>query len=184
MMETKWRVLASETVLKDRWIDVRADRCLTPSGAEISPYYVLGYPDWVHVVALTPGRDLVLVRQYRHAAGAAFLELPGGGVDPRDGSLEQAARRELAEETGFTSECWHAVSTLYPNPATQTNRVHTFLALDAVNAHAQRLDRGEEGLAVTLLPFDDVFETLGTGILGQAMHVSAMFLAARRLAEL
>ena len=142
-MEPKWRTLSSETLLKDRWIDVRADKCQTPSGVEISPYYVLSYPDWVHIVALTPERGLILVRQYRHAAGETVLELPGGGVEPADGGLEQAARRELAEETGYTSDRWLKVSSLFPNPATHSNRVHTFLAVDAVAGCERQLDAGE-----------------------------------------
>ena len=183
-MEPKWRTLSSTTLLKDRWINVRADQCVTPSGVEISPYYVLGYPDWVHVVALTPARDLVLVRQYRHAAGESFLELPGGGVDASDASLEQAAQRELVEETGFTAARWLKVTTLYPNPATQTNRVHTFLALNAVAEHEPQLDRGEEGLGLCVMPFETVVQGLEAGMLGQAMHVASVLLAAKVLARL
>ena len=51
--DQNWRVIRSETLLKDRWIDLRADDCVTSAGIKISPYYVLCYPDWVHVVALT-----------------------------------------------------------------------------------------------------------------------------------
>ncbi len=181
-MDTTWRTLSSEPVVRNRWIDVRSDRCLTPSGAEISPYYVLTYPDWVHVVAVTPERGLVLVRQYRHAVGESVLELPGGGMEACEGEAEQAARRELAEETGFRSERWSRISTLYPNPATHTNRVHAFLALDAVPGSGQRLDRGEEGLAVCMMPLDAVLAGLGAGVLGQAMHVSSVLLAARLIA--
>ncbi len=183
-MNQTWRTLSSRPVIKDRWIDVRADRCLTPSGAEISPYYVLTYPDWVHVVALTPKRDLLLVKQYRHAVEESFLELPGGGVETRHNSVEQSARRELAEETGFTSERWLKVSALYPNPATHTNRVFTFLALNAVADHEQQLDQGEEGLELCVMPFEDVLRGLDAGILGQAMHVSSLLLAARLITQL
>ena len=100
-------------------------------------------------------------------------------VDP-----EQSARRELAEETGFASERWLKISTLYPNPATHTNRIHTFLALDVVPRHGQRLDEGEEGLALSLMPLDEVVEALGTGLLGQSMHVAAVMLATRLLSRL
>jgi 8-oxo-dGTP pyrophosphatase MutT (NUDIX family) len=183
-MEPKWRTLSSQTRLKDRWIDVRADRCETPSGVEVNPYYVLSYVDWVHVVALTPEQELVLIRQYRHAAGDWFLEIPGGGVDARDGDIEQAARRELAEETGYTSERWQHVTTLYPNPATHTNRVHTYLAMHAVATLERRLDPGEEGLGTLVMPFDYILNQLAAGILGQAMHVASVTLAARVLARL
>lgn len=180
-----WRVVDSATLVKDRWIDLRADHCVTPSGQELNPYYVLRYPDWVHVVALTRGGQLVLVRQYRHGAGEAVLELPGGAVDAAEPDPEEAARRELLEETGYTAGRWLAVSSLFPNPATQTNRLHVFVALDAEATGAQELDPGEDGLAVELMEVRAVLAGLAGGLIGQAMHVSALLLglhAAGRLA--
>jgi 8-oxo-dGTP pyrophosphatase MutT (NUDIX family) len=175
-MDQKWRIIRTKGVWKDRWINLRADHCVTPAGTEIGPYYVLTYPDWVHVVAVTPSGGLVLVRQYRHAIGESVLELPAGAVDPSDANTEQAARRELEEETGFTAQRWRLVSSLYPNPATQTNRVHVYLALDAVCDGTQHLDKGEEGLQVSVVPIREVVHGLRTGILGQLMHVSAVLM--------
>lgn len=175
-MQRKWRVTRSESVLKDRWIDVRADHCITPDGSEISPYYVLSYPDWVHIVCLTEAGLLVLVRQYRHAAGEAFLELPGGGADGRDGDIEQAARRELLEETGYAAPRWQLITSLYPNPATHTNRVHFFLALDASYQRQPELDVGEAGLSVELMDIPAVLQGLRSGLLGHAMHASGLLL--------
>ena len=60
-MDQKWHVIGSQTLLRDRWIDVRADDCITSVGVKISPYYVLTYPDWVHVVAITSAGALLLV---------------------------------------------------------------------------------------------------------------------------
>jgi 8-oxo-dGTP pyrophosphatase MutT (NUDIX family) len=176
-MDRTWRTIRSETVLKDRWIDLRADHCVTPDGVEISPYYVLSYPDWVHVVAITADDKLVLVRQYRHAAGESLLELPGGAADPGDASMEEAAQRELAEETGFTAVRWELISSLRPNPATHTNRIHGFLALDAERAGGQKLDIGEGDLTVELHDIPAVLEGLKSGLLGQATHVSLLLLA-------
>src|ERR1700730_5135163 len=129
-MTLKWRTVRSRSILRDRWIDLREDQCVTPSGVDIGPYYVLSYPDWVHIVAITPADDLVLVRQYRHAAGAVLLELPAGTVDPSDTSTEHAARRDFAEEPGYSATSWKLVSSLYPNPATHTNLLHVYLAVD------------------------------------------------------
>lgn len=176
-MEEKWRTIRSESLLKDRWIDVRADYCVTPGGQEISPYYVLSYPDWIHIVAITADDRLVLVRQYRHAAGDFFTEVPAGAVEKTDSDIEQAARRELEEETGFTAKSWRHVSTLHANPASHTNRVHIYLALDAVCDQQQRLDHGEEGLSVHVIPVAQVLAKLPTGFIGQAMHVSSILLA-------
>ena len=178
-MVKPWQVLSSQTLLRDRWIDLRADHCRTQGGQEITPYYVLAYPDWVNVVALTDDRRLLLVEQYRHAAGSAMLELPGGAMDATDAGPLVAAQRELLEETGYAARDWRAVSSLYPNPATQTNRVHSFLAAGCHEVAAPSLDAGEEGMAVRRLPLDEVLAGLSAGLLGQAMQVAALLLALR-----
>lgn len=176
-MDKKWKTLKSEKIIKDRWIDLRSDDCLTPEGCEIKPYYVLSYPDWIHVVAITPDDCVVLVRQYRHAAGEYVTEIPAGGVEQADTDMEQTARRELQEETGFSATDWKHISTLYANPATHTNRVHTFLAIGAVKQSARHLDAGEETLTVHVVPISKVLDGLATGMIGQAMQVSSFLLA-------
>jgi 8-oxo-dGTP pyrophosphatase MutT (NUDIX family) len=176
-MDHRWQVTRSATVLKDRWIDVRADDCVDATGVEIRPYYVLSYPDWVHVVAITGDDRLVLVRQYRHAVRTMSLELPGGAVDPEDSGLEQAARRELKEETGFTARHWERITTLYPNTATHTNRMHVFLARDAALTGPPDLDPAEAGLTVELHEIAPVVGGLRSGLIGQATHASGLLLA-------
>lgn len=175
-MTEAWRVLGSRTVVSDRWIDLRADRCITPAGVEVAPYYVLAYPDWVHVVALTEGGRMELVRQYRHAVGRSVLEIPGGAVDPADGDPLRAAQRELAEETGYAAPAWRTIGSFFPNPATHTNRVHVALALRARPVAAPSLDAGEEGLMTLTLPIREVLDGLAGGLLGQSMHVAAVTL--------
>ncbi len=173
----KWTVRSSSSVRQDRWIDVRADACTTASGADISPYYVLTYPDWVHIVAITADDGVVLVRQYRHAAGAFVLELPAGAIDPADPDEITAAQRELAEETGFVAGRWDKIGALYVNAATHTNRVHTFLARDAKQAGPQILEAGEQGMTVHVMPIAQVLAELPGGLLGQSMQVSGLLLA-------
>ena len=50
---TNWKTLKSEFVLQDKWIKVRADICELPSGRQLAPYYVIEYPTWLNVVAVT-----------------------------------------------------------------------------------------------------------------------------------
>lgn len=176
-MDRKWRTSSSKTVLKDRWINLRADVCVTASGHEISPYYVLGFPDWVHVVAITPDDDLVLVRQYRHGAGATFLELPAGTVDKHDTDPLQTAARELEEETGYRARQLRMVASLYANPANQTNRVHVVLATHAELVGKRQLDLGEDGLTVETMKVRDVQAGLQLGLIQQALQVSSLVLA-------
>ncbi len=176
-MVTPWRTVSSRSVLADRWINVRADDCLTESGQQIAPYYVLTYPDFVNIVALTPDDRIVLVEQYRHGAGVSVLELPGGMMDPCDADPVATAQRELREETGFAGATWERVSSLYPNPATQTNLSHTVLATGCHLAGTTALEAGEEGMQIRCLPINDVVAGLRAGLLGQAMHVAGLLLA-------
>ena len=106
-------------------------------------FYRLQGPDWVNVVAFTRDGDLLVVEQFRHGIDASTLEIPGGGCDAGE-APEAAARRELREETGFVSDRWVALGSCTPNPATQNNHCHTFLALDCSPAGTLELDPAEE----------------------------------------
>jgi 8-oxo-dGTP pyrophosphatase MutT (NUDIX family) len=172
----KWNTLDSRTIIKDRWIDLRADKCVTPSGVDVSPYYVLSYPDWIHIVALTKDSDIVLVKQYRHAVGQVLLEIPGGMMDKADCDPIIAAKRELLEETGYAADSWRIVGSFFANPATHTNRVHVVLALNAYKQATPSLDVGEEGLVPLTEPVHRVLQKLADGLLPHAMHVAAVLL--------
>lgn len=176
-MPTKWKVARSETLLKDRWIDLRAETCVTPSGAEIAPYYLLRFPDWVHVVALTEADEIVLVREYRHGMGDFCLGLPAGIVDADDADPEQAARRELAEEAGYKARSWRRVASLQAEPSRQGNLIHVFLAQGVIGGLERRLDPGEEGLTVECRPVAELLDALADGVLPHAAQISALLLA-------
>jgi 8-oxo-dGTP pyrophosphatase MutT (NUDIX family) len=178
-----WRVLSSTIAFADRWLTVRSDRCLTAEGHEVSPYHVLEYPDWINVVAFTRGdQRLILVDEYRHGRAEVITGLVSGSVETLDGvgdsAAEAAARRELAEETGFVAGDWHKLLDCYPNPAMQTNRVVSFIAFDADPAAARLLDPSET-IDVRLEDFDKVLIRLRDGEMTmQAMHVAALWSAA------
>lgn len=134
-------------------------------------FYRLQGPDWVNVVAFTPAGDLLVVEQFRHGIDAATLEIPGGGCDEGE-APEAAARRELREETGFVSGRWVALGSCTPNPATQTNRCHTFLALDCVADGALVLDPAEE-LQVWACPWPEWEELMRRGEIHHALVLAA-----------
>lgn len=92
-----WKVLDSEYLIKRPWLTARRDHLLLPDGREIPEYYVLEYPDWVNVIAITKDGHFVMERQYRHALGCTCYELPCGVMEEGETPLE-AAQRELEEE--------------------------------------------------------------------------------------
>jgi 8-oxo-dGTP pyrophosphatase MutT (NUDIX family) len=167
-----WTVRASRTLVRDRWLGLRAETVVTGEGAVLEPFYLLDFPDWAQIVAITPEDRIVLVRQYRHGIGSVTLELPGGIVDPGETPLEAAAR-ELAEETGYVAESLRLVCSLSPNSSSHTNRCHTVLALGARPAQATAHEAGEEILVETM-PLQELWEAVPQGVLAQAMHTAAL----------
>jgi len=171
-----WTVKASRDVIRDRWIRLRADDCVTAEGTEVSPYYVLGYPDWVQVVALDEEDHVILVEQYRHAFGGMALELPAGAIDREDPSPLAAGGRELAEETGYVADEWRYVGKLSPNPATHTNFCHTVLAQN-VRAGGRLLNDPAEQIRVVRVPRREAIQLAMSGRLLNAMHVASLAVA-------
>ena len=169
-----WQVLASRPLLRDRWLSLRADTCQLPGGPVLDPFYVLEERDWVHVFALDHDGTVPVVRQYRHGAAVATIELPGGIVDEGETPL-QAARRELLEETGLQAADWHDAGWLHANPARQTNRVHLFLARGLGPARPPTPDEGEQ-IEVARASPARIRAWIADGRWSQSMHVASFLL--------
>jgi ADP-ribose pyrophosphatase len=164
-----WKILDS-THLRD---NIRLDRCELPNG-EIIEGTVFEFGTWATVLALTKEEQVVLIRQYRHGAQKVIVELPGGMMDKEDQDPQEAARRELLEETGYTSNRIIQVGCVSPNPANHTNLIYSFLALDAEKVSQQHLDGAEE-IEVFLKPLEEVITMAKNGELLQTMQVSTIF---------
>jgi len=145
-----WSVTSSRTILANRVLKVRQDTCVDPASGGALEYFVLELADWVNVVPVTSARELVMVRQYRHATRGVTLEIPAGSVKENEGPAD-AARRELLEETGYAAGNLIHLGTWECNPALQTNRLHTFLGVD-VEKVAEPAAEVDERLEVMTVP--------------------------------
>ena len=179
----KWRIISSEYLFKDLWFTVRKDRCETPDGKIIDPYYVYEFPTWVTALALTNDKKVIMVRQYRHAIGDVCLEIPGGCVDQDDKSLQNAIARELLEETGYSFKEYTYLGKISPNPSTNDNWMHMFLATGGDKTHDQNLD-DNESIEVELYSIDALKSLLKENKIVQAMHVTCIMYALDKLGEL
>lgn len=171
-----WEVRASRTLVRDRWINLRADHCVTQRGAQLDPYYVLEYEDWVHVVALDEEDCLLLVRQYRHGAGVASLELPGGKLDAHESDPVAAGARELLEETGHAAPSLRHLARLSPNPATHSNWIHVLYGEGAKEVAPLKLDSGED-IRVERIPWREALALALGGDMINSQHVGLLAIA-------
>ncbi len=167
-------------VLESRYLHeiIRIDTCQLENGKIIEPV-ILEFGTFVTIVAITKEKEVLLVKQYRHGAQKVLLELPGGGVDKGENSLD-AAKRELLEETGYASDTFIQTGVVSPNPSNHNNQAVSFLALDVEKKSGQTLDDTEE-ILVSLMPLDETIQWVKSGGLLQSLHVSAFFFAISHL---
>ncbi|WP_093062868.1 NUDIX hydrolase [Psychrobacillus sp. OK028] len=149
----QWKTLKSEYVHKSPYGNIRKDTCELPNGVVIDEYYVNEYSDWVNAIVLTKENQVVLVEQYRHAGNDIYLEIPAGKKEKNE-TDEEGIIREIREETGFVSYMKPILlGEFMINPATQNNKIRTYLLLDAFKQGEQNLDATEE-INVQLMDFE------------------------------
>jgi 8-oxo-dGTP pyrophosphatase MutT (NUDIX family) len=168
-----WELLESTYLSRKPYMTLRQDRVRLPSCVVIDDFFILQYPEWVNVVAVTPDDRLVLVRQYRHGLGRVGVELPVGVVDSHDPSPEDAARRELLEETGYGGGTWSPLCVVSANAGTHNNLAHSFLAV-GVEPGAPPSPEATENLRVLTVPVTVATRLIDEGQVVQAQHMAPL----------
>ena len=178
----KWKTINSNYIIQRPWATLRVDKLEMPNGNIKEEYYVLEYPTWVNMVALTEDNQVIFVKQYRHGAGKIMVELPAGVVEDNE-DPEIAARRELLEETGYAFDDISYVCELFANPATSGNITYTYLLTGGRKVQEQELDPSED-IEVVLMDLQEAKQFLFDNKIGQALHSSALFYTLKKLGEL
>ena len=130
--------------------------------------------DWVHVLAVTPDRELVMVEQYRHGSNTVELEIPGGIMDATDTSPVATGVRELREETGFEGESARLLGGVYANPAIMSNTCHMVLVENCALKHEVEFDSGED-IVTRLVPISEVGQMVAAGKIRHPLVVVALY---------
>jgi 8-oxo-dGTP pyrophosphatase MutT (NUDIX family) len=169
-----WELLESKELAKYKVFGIRADRKRFGRTGTEHTFYLIESPDWVNVVAVTRNHELVMVEQYRHGSGTVELEIPGGIIDPGDGSPEAAAARELAEETGYVGEVYGVISWVYANPAIMTNRAYTVLVTGCEIQEETKFDPTED-LVTRLIPIEQINSLVISGAIRHPLVLVALY---------
>ncbi len=116
----------SEQVYIGRAVRLRLDQVEKPGGKRTTRE-VVEHDDVVVILASASANEILLVKQYRYAVDRQLLELPAGGIDPGE-TPEEAARRELQEETGYYPNRLERLGGFYAAPGYCTEYLHLILA--------------------------------------------------------
>ena len=169
----RWKTLKSEYIFRRPWLTARRDVVQLPNGEINDEFYVLEYPDWINVIAITDDDYFVFVRQYRYALDLDSVELCAGVIEDGE-NPEDGARRELLEETGYGGGDWKEFMTIGQNPSTCNNLTHCFIATGVKKIQDQQLDRTED-IDVVLLTREQVLEMLNSDTLKQALMLAPLW---------
>ncbi len=178
-----WPLLASKILNAFSIYTLRQDTRESPRTGKKHDFLVLDSTDWINVVPVTPDGNLVLIRQFRHGTASLVWEIPGGMMDEEDESPQEAARRELLEETGYEPEEMVFLGVVHPNPAIQNNRCHTFLARNVRLRQSQKLD-GSEDIEVRETSWEETARMVAQGEISHSLVLAALFWYERYLASL
>lgn len=177
----KWKTLNSEELCKTPFFRLRKDRCELPNNKIMPNYYVMEWLPWVNIVALTSEKEIILIEQYRHGGGNISVEIPGGSMDPNPGETPLiAAKRELLEETGYSTDQFKLIGSHKPNPAIQDNELHTFLALNCKLVSAPHPDPFEF-IRVFTSPIKTTFRMIERGEINHSLIIASLYMAKKHL---
>ena len=184
-----WKELKTEHLLQNQWLDFRKSTYQLPDGTVFEPYYSYSRRDYTVIVPFDTDGRLICVRQFRHGIRALTTEFPAGGIERSDGkeygapeaaeNTLDAAKRELLEETGYTSDRWTHLLTIPSHATISDNYAYVYMAKGCRRVSDQHLD-ATEFLHVLRFTPNEIDAMIEKGAFQQAVHVMAWLLAKSR----
>ena len=157
-----WQTLYSETVFKSHFVKVHKDKVSLPDSMIIDDFYTVTIPNAAMICALTDDGDIILKKEYCYACNADIIECPAGMFEANENTPFEVARRELLEETGYTSDNWLYLGGTRESTSKLTNTMHLFLAQNCFKTSEQKLD-DTESIELLKIPFNKAIDMVIRG---------------------
>ena len=175
-----WTRKGSTYLFESKWFNLRQDSVELPTGDEII-YTMVEHPGYAMVVPLLDDKRVVLEKVYRYTVQETVIECPSGGLDGEP--PEVAARRELLEETGFTTQTLIPLGSFYGSDGISDERIHFFLATGLTDT-GQTQHEPTEQMELEILPFEKALDMAFPGNIKDAPSVLAIILAYRKILKM
>ena len=163
--------IASETVYQGRLLHVKEDQVELPNGKHTSREYIV-HPGAVVILPLMDNGDVLLERQFRYPLQREFIEFPAGKIDPGEDVLT-CGQRELLEETGYSANEWHYLTTVYPCIGYSNERLIYYLAKGL--SYSGHQPDADEFLEIFQMPFGKALDMVKSGEICEAKTVVGLF---------
>ncbi len=179
---TTWKTLASTIPFSARpWLEISRETVELPDGRVVDDFHQIWITDYVIILAETDAGEIVLERQYKHGVRNITVTFPGGAIEPGEDPLD-AAKRELLEETGYSSEYWDLMRVLNVQANYGCGKAHFYHARKARRT-APASSGDLEQIQVELHSFASLPELVSSGQMVLLDCVAMAALAAMRTHE-
>lgn len=158
-MNKPYEIIKTEKIFEGKLFDINKDEITLPDGKTTLRETVLR-GDATAIVPIDNDGNVILVKQYRHAALKEILEIPAGMLEDGEDPME-CAKRELEEETSFKADKLIHLTTMYPAVGICTEKIHIYLAKDLKKG--QFNFDPDEFITVEKYSLDDAIELIYTG---------------------
>lgn len=172
MSSDKWKTLRKDTPVDLKLFKAHFEYLENPRNNKEVKVVRLISRDAANTVCIDCNGKFVLVRQMRFGHKKYSLEIPGGLVDEGEDHAD-TAKRELLEETGYSSDNWQKLNTIYSNSVFQDSLVVHYLCLGAVQTHKLKLDDAES-IELVHMDEEEVFAALKDGRIDHPHTISAL----------
>lgn len=170
-MNLQETLISSSPIDHSGFLKINRDQIRLPNGSE-HERVVIRHPGAACVLAITPDNRVVLVRQWRHAAGRDMLEIPAGKLDDGEDPV-QCALRELGEETPYAAEKVEKIISFYTAPGFCDEVLHLYRAINITPTSSLQPDQ-DELLEVELLTASQVHAAMQSGDICDAKTLIAL----------
>ena len=176
MEHEKWETLKSEIILERLpWLRVLSEDVRLPDGAVVEGYLRLESPDFVMIVALNHRQEIGLIRSYKHGPKEIDLQPPAGYIEQHENPLN-AAKRELLEEAGCSSQEWQCLGVYTISGNQGVGKAHFYLAQNCISVTDP--NPGDlEIQEVAWIPIQEVETKWASGQLRQLSSIAILGLA-------
>jgi ADP-ribose pyrophosphatase len=164
------KTISSQRIYDGRAVNLRVDTVEKPNG-KTTTREIVEHSDCVAVVVLDSKNKIILVRQYRKAAGKSLLEIPAGGIDPGEQPIA-SVRRELQEEIGYLPNKIDKLGGFYSAPGYCTEYLHLYLATHLTPSRREAEDT--EDIEVVRVPLSHIPQLIASGEICDSKSIAGL----------